>query len=361
MELNIQHIVWIKQSLGVTENHPYSVSVKDAIKDVGLWRRVINGYPYKTCEELGVANKLEAFTATKQAIYCYIHGNNVNDYGSIGEAGKRTLSALRKIVSDAENSKETQIANTVSIKRVENKWQQDKENKNYVYKTFYITANSSIEKYKISLSKLNSKDLGGIKIVNEKGEEKQEFEANEKFKILIPIKIMNEKGTIKIDVKTNLKTKPVLYGLSPDSNYQDYALATATYEDATGTINDEYQRNETKIIVKKQDEATKKGLEAVEFQLLDQNKKATYSALKTNKDGKITINNMVPGTYYLKETKTIDGYEIYEDLIKIEIGLNEEVTVIVNNKKEEKPEIEKTKNQKEVSQTSVKKLPVTGM
>ncbi len=72
------------------------MSINSAIKDVGLWRRIINGYPYKTIKELGVENKEEAFTATKQAIYCYIHGNNPEDYGAIGSAGQRTLNAMKK-------------------------------------------------------------------------------------------------------------------------------------------------------------------------------------------------------------------------------------------------------------------------
>ena len=66
------------------------------IQDVGLWRRIVNGYPYKSIQELGVANKEEAFTATKQAVYCYLHENTPEDYEPIGEAGQRTLNALKK-------------------------------------------------------------------------------------------------------------------------------------------------------------------------------------------------------------------------------------------------------------------------
>ena len=61
------------------EGEGYTVSVQDAIRDVGLWKVIINGYPYKTIGELGVANKEEAFLATKQSVYCYIHGNNLSD------------------------------------------------------------------------------------------------------------------------------------------------------------------------------------------------------------------------------------------------------------------------------------------
>ena len=50
--------------------------------------------PYKTVEELGVANQKEAYLATKQAVYCYLDNRNVEEYSGIGEAGTRTLNAL---------------------------------------------------------------------------------------------------------------------------------------------------------------------------------------------------------------------------------------------------------------------------
>ena len=43
------------------ETQEYTVSITSSINDVGLWRRIINGYPYKSIEDLGVANKEEAF------------------------------------------------------------------------------------------------------------------------------------------------------------------------------------------------------------------------------------------------------------------------------------------------------------
>ena len=105
----------------------------------------------------------------------------------------------------------------------------------------------------------------------------------------------------------------------------------------------------------------------MEFELLDENKNVVYSDLKTNEEGKIEIENLMPGTYYLKETRTVEGYDLYEQLIKIDFKLNQEVTVTVNNRKEEVPTIE-TKEQTskeiksiEVTNEKVKKLPVTGM
>lgn len=338
------------------ETGEYTVTVDEAIKDVALWRRVICGYPYQSIEELGVANKEEAFTATKQAIYCYIHGNNPNDYGAIGEAGNRTLNAMKKIIQEAENPNETQISSTITIEKNQDEWKQDELDPNYLSKVYQVTAGAEIQNYSITVKKEGGIDVGGIRLTNEKNEDKTEFQSDEKFKILIPIKNLTEKGNITLTVDAQIKTKPVLYGKAPNSNYQDYALTAAIYEDGTGQIKDEYPKNETKIIVIKKDQETGELLKGVEFELLNEKQEVVYQNLKTDEEGKIIIENLVPGTYYLRETKSIDGYEIYEELIRIDTALNQEITVTVNNQKEEPPKVET----KEPKQKEVKKLPVTG-
>lgn len=322
---------------------------------------MINGYPYKSIEELGVANKEEAFTATKQAIYCYIHGNNPDDYEGIGEAGQRTLKAMYQIVNAAQNSNETKVSSTIEINKLEDEWKQDEIEKQYVAKTFYVTANANIKNYKINITKENAQDIGGIKITDMQNKEKNEFASNEKFKVLVPIKNMTETGAFKLIVEGQVQTKPILYGVAPNSGYQDYALTAATYEDGAGEKSDEYPENETKIIIIKEDEITKERLENTEFELLDENKKVLYSDLKTDKEGKIEIKHLIPGKYYLKETKAKEGYEAYEELIELQIALHEQYTVTVNNKQEEKPKIEIEKKTKSKEVSVIDKLPVTGM
>lgn len=361
------------------ETNAYNVSVQDYIKDIKLWRIIINGYPYKSIQELGVANKEEAFVATKQAVYCYIHGNNLSDYAAIGEAGERTLNAMKKIITNAQNSNESKISSTIKINKNLTQWKQDNIDKNYLSKTYNITAGANIKNYKITLAKEKGEDIGGIKLTDEKNREKTEFSPNEKFKILIPIKNMKEAGKFELKVETKINTKPILYGAAPNSSMQDYALTAATYEDGIGNIQDEYFKNETKIVIIKLDENTKEKIEGVEFELLDENKKVVYSDLKTDKEGKINLENIVPGTYYIRETNAKDGYLKYDDLIKIDIKLNEKMTVTINNNKEEKPKIETSTKEIEVSQEvinsksenkmetakenikQIKKLPVTGM
>ena len=341
------------------EEGSYTVSIDKAIQDVRLWKIITNGYPYKTIEELGVASKEEAFTATKHAIYSYIHGNQLSDYTPIGEAGQRTLNAMYKIINDANNSKEIQISNQVDIQRLQEYWEQDNVELHYVSKRYKVNANTRIDNYKVRVTDENGQIIDGIKITDENNNTKAEFNANEIFKILIPIKNMTGDKTIQIHIETKIETKPILYGRAPNSNLQDYALTADTYEDGTGNIKDNYSRNETKIIIEKQDKETKQKLQGVEFQLLDENKNVLYTNLQTGSDGRIKIENIIPGTYYIKEARTVSGYEIYEDLIEVNVNLNEEITVVVNNQKEEKPEIEKTVDKKEISYQKI--LPVTGM
>lgn len=322
---------------------------------------IINGYPYKSIEELGVANKEEAFTATKQAIYCYIHGNKLADYQGIGEAGARTLNAMYRIVENANHSTETKISSTIQINKIENEWKQDGIEKGYVSKIFNITAGANIKSGTVKIAKENEQEVEGIKITDMENKEKEQFLRNEKFKVLVPIKNMTRVGNFKLIVEGQVETKPILYGAAPNSTYQDYALTASTYEDGVGEKSDEYPENETKIIIIKEDEKTKERLENTEFELLDENQNVVYADLKTDEKGKIEIKHLIPGKYYLRETKAREGYETYPQLIELQVALHEQLTVTVNNNKEEKPKIEVEKKVKTKEATSRKVLPVTGM
>ncbi len=350
-----------KTKHGVNNELEYSVSIQSAISDVKLWRIIINGYPYKTVEQLGCYNKEEAFSATKQAIYCYIHGNDPNGYTGIGEAGNRTVRAIKQILADSEKCTETQISNNISIIKEQEKFDVDGKEKNYVSKIYSIKAGTTISNYKVQLSKVKEELPEGIKITDINNNEKTDFSQNEKFKILIPIKNLTKDSNFNIEIQTKINNKPILYGKAPDTSYQDYALTSATYEDATGKTEDKFYKNATKIRIIKQDAETKERLENVEFNILDSNKKIIYANLKTNSKGEIKISNLVPGKYYIQEVKSIDGYELNDEVFEFNVNLNEEFTITVDNLFKEEKERKTTKQEKSYKVENVKKLPVTGM
>lgn len=352
---------------GVGSVDAYSVSANDYVTDVGLWRRIINGYPYKTIKELGCANKYEAFAATKQAIYCYIHGNNPDLYEPIGEAGTRTLNAMKKIIANAQNSNESKLQPSISINKNELSFKLDNIDKKYVSKTYSVAANVDFKTYTISIEKVGNSELPeGIKIVNTKNKAQSTFNKGETFKVIIPVNNLKNNGNFKLNVKSEMNTKPILYGKAPSGDLQDYALTTISYEDGKSSIQDSYEKNTTQITIYKQEKNTEKPLAGVTFNLLNDKKEVINAGLKTDKNGKIEIKSIMPGKYFLQETATLDGYVRYDEDIEINVDLNEQFKVTVNNSKETKIEVEKTKKEVEVNQelgkkAIVKKLPVTGM
>ena len=352
---------------GVEIGRSQTVDVKQLVNNVMVWRAIINGYPYKSISELGCNTEEEAYLATKQAVYCMLTNRDVNEYSAIGEAGERTLNALKTIVNNARNSNQTKVSSELTVNEQEKLWKIDNLDSSYISKTFLVTANTSMSKYTVNVKNLN---IEGYKLVDQNNKEKTEFSNSEKFKILIPIQEVKQDGNFSIEVSAQVATKPVFYGESRDSGLQSYALTGYTYEEGTGSKKIYYTKNETKIIITKTDDKTGKKLEGVEFELLDKDQNKIYTEITTNKDGIATIDNLLPGIYYIRETKTLEGYQLYSKLIKVELELNEETTVnVINSEKE--PEIYKEEKKTELavkekkSNIKVKetgpKLPKTGM
>ncbi len=352
---------------GVEIGRTQTVDVKQLVNNVMVWRAIINGYPYKSISELGCNTEEEAYLATKQAVYCMLTNRDVNEYSAIGEAGERTLNALKTIVNNARNSNQTKVSSELTVNEQEKLWKIDNLDGKYISKTFSVTANTSMSKYTVNVKNLK---IEGYKLVDQNNKEKTEFTNSEKFKILIPIQEVKQDGNFSIEVLAQVATKPVFYGESRDSGLQSYALTGYTYEEGTGSKKVYYTKNETKIIITKTDDKTGKKLEGIEFELLDKDQNKIYTEITTNKDGMAIIDNLLPGIYYIKETRTLEGYQLYSKLIKVELELNEETTVnVINSEKE--PEIykEEKKTQLEVKEEkssikvkeTVQKLPKTGM
>lgn len=348
-----------KSKPGVGEAGGYNVSINSTISNVMVWKTITNGYPYKTPAELGCANNEEAFMATKMAVYTALYDYQMSDFEGIGDAGYRVINAINNIVSSARNSSSTKISSDLKLTSDSNLFELDSINSKYISQTFKVTANGPMQNYKINLS---GNIPEGTIITDINNNQKNEFTSKEKFKILLPISNLRQGGDLNIKVESGVQTKPIFYGISPNSANQDYAITGATYEDGVGEATLTYSKNETKLKIYKQDTDTKEVLAGAKFDLLDSEKNVLYTNLTSDENGLILINNLMPGTYYLKETKAPNNYLVYEDYIKLEVGFNEEISIIVNNNKGEKPTIEVTKNKVTVKQKMIEnKLPKTGM
>lgn len=320
----------------------YDVKDQGKIEDLGLWRVVINGYPYKSIEQLGVTNEEEAYIATKQSIYCYIYNTGTELYSAINEQGERVINAMNNILENAKNSNESFDNPNIEIEQSE-KWNVDEIENKYVSKEYKIKSNKNISKITLNLESQPK----GTKITN--------LDEDGKFKILIPIENLKESGKFKIKIQTELETKPIFLGEAPSNDLQNYLLTTYSYEDMDKEFEQEYEKNNTKIIIEKVDSDTKEVLKGAKFEILDEKQKSIRVA-ETNNDGQVILDGLMPGIYYIKEVQAPNGYSIDSELKKVEIKLNQEISLkIKNNKiiiKQEEP-------QQPI--VEIPKLPVTGM
>lgn len=345
------------------ESGEYEVTNQGTITDLGLWRVAINGYPYKSLEQLGVASEEEAYIATKQAIYCYLQNRGTEKYTAVDEAGQRTLNAMNIILANAQNSTETFENPQLNIEQSE-KWEIDSIDNKYISKEYQIKTNKKIDKYKITLENEPQNAI----ITDMQNNIKEEFKSDEKFKILIPITSLKESGNFKINIQTQMETKPVFYGKAPNEQVQNYALTSYSIEDISSQLSQEYNQNETKIKIEKIYEETEEKLQGATIEILDSNKEI-LKKLVTNEEGIIELEQILPGKYYIREIEAPEGYELNNKLIEIEIELNEQKYIQIKNKKIvieepepviEEPKIEEPKPVEEPIK-EIPKLPVTGM
>lgn len=293
----------------------------------------------------------------------YIY-TRLEQYTAINEAGIRTINAMNTILENAKNSTEDFNNTNINISQ-SNKWDIDKIENKYISKEYKISSNINISKFMLSLENQPKE----TKITNLDNQEKTEFNSNESFKILIPISSLEESGEFKVKIQTKMETKPIFFGKAPSGDLQDYALTAFSYEDVDKEITQKYEKNSTEIIIEKQDTETKELLKKAKFEILDNNKKIIRIA-ETNENGQMILSSLMPGTYYIREVNAPEGYVLDMKLHKIDISMNEKITlrvynnkIIVINKEEdtEEPKKEEIPVEEVVPNIEIPKLPVTGM
>ena len=322
---------------GVTvENGGYAVETENLIDNLLVWRAIINGYPYKTIEDLGCNTEMEAFAATKMAVYDMLYNYDWNDFSFANEQGERVLLATKKIAQLARSSNQERYLAEIYATTDDIKWNLE-SNGEFLSKTYVVSSKADFESYSVS----NLRNDVNIKIVDLEDNERNNFSCKEKFKVLLPINELEKSGEFELGIEANLKTFPVYYGKSTVENCQNYAVSGFSYENASTNLIEKYTENKTSITIIKTDGDTKEGLNGCEFSLFDKNGVLFYENLVTNENGKIVVRDLLPGTYFLRETKALEGYIGNDDVIEIELYLDEMRDVNVQNyrNKQEVPNI----------------------
>ena len=302
----------------------YTVNVNDVINDVRIWRIAINSYPYQTPESLGVENYLDAFVATKQAIYCIIYNREPSTYFKGGDArGEAIKNAIVRLVDIGRNGSQTPVNTDITTNKI-GTFKEDGE-----YYSQEYSVNSPVETSQYIIKNTNGLP-NGSKITNMSNNEQNTFSGNEHFKVRVPKSQITTNLDITILLQAKCKNYPVFYGKSTVPGTQDYLLTFDPFGDITGVAKLNVKVNTGKIKIVKNDMDTNKPIEGVTFQL--SKKDGTVIANSTtNSNGESTFTNLYPGSYVLKEISTNANYILNEKAFDINVEYNKTTSQTITN------------------------------
>lgn len=310
----------------------YTVSIEKQLEDDRIWRIITNGYPYKTPSELGLDNESDAFTATKHAIYSVLYDRDIRNYyrpsqksEELRMRGEKVLGVIEKLVDIGKNGTDTRINGNVTIKK---SGDLKIENDKYYSQEFSVNSNCLIKEYEVAGIK-NFPE--GSLIVNLENESQERFNADEKFKVLIPIDKVKESITGDICVQGECKTYPIFYGDSKSKELQNYAICYDLYGSISGVTTFTKQIS-GKVSIKKvakenniwTSHKAKDGVAGAKYELKN-SKGEQINIFTSDKEGILVEDyELSIGEYTLKEISSPQYFEKDEKEHKFSIKINEE-------------------------------------
>lgn len=211
---------------GVSHEREYGVEVADLSElanNQALWRTLINGFPYKTPQEMGLESEEQAFMVTKQALYRVIDGESADGYGFINETGRIMANKIRELVDIGRNGTQTYKDPVINITKL-NDAGVDSNNNEYISQTFKIDAQVVLENISTILNTASAPE--GTYIADTSNNPKTSFNKGDTFKVLVPRKNITNDISIQMSFNGNCKVYPILFGKAPNSELQNYLLAT---------------------------------------------------------------------------------------------------------------------------------------
>lgn len=309
------------------EQESYNVNITERLNNPQIWRAIINGFPYKSYKELGVANEQDAFVATKQAIYSVIYNWDVNSrYRGTDERGWQIVSAINDIVNKARNGKE-QPNYSNNILKINKIGETKKDEKGNYIQEYEVTSSIEMSKYQIiNIEKFPK----GVYVSDLKNNAKSVYSSGEHFRLVIPSDKVIEDINGLINIKGFVKTYPIFYGKSYDEKYQDYALTYDAYEYVKTTVSYEFDIHKSSLRIIKKDGETNKLLSGVEFNIKyeDGQEIGNY---KTDSNGEIKLTKLKSGKLVIKEISTQQEYIIDNNEKTVDILYNENKTIVIDN------------------------------
>lgn len=310
---------------GVGEAGAYSVDLTEVLDREDIWRAISNGYPYKTPEQMGVDNILDAYMITKRAVHSLLYDVDVRtQYRAYDEHGEYIIEQIAKLTDVGRYGTQTREDDTMYINAEGNVYTEG----DYQVQKFNVSGNIEVAGYKIiATSSLPS----GTIITNSSGIETNTFNSTESFYVKVPEKSMLSNINALISIRGRCKTYPVFYGKTRIAGTQDYALTYDPYTDLTASTTYNLDVYKSGIVINKIDEETKAPLAGVTFNAKYEDG-TPIGDFTTNEQGKITINNLKPGKVILTEVVSREEYILDGTPIEVELEYAQTKILELTNK-----------------------------
>ncbi|MES5896602.1 VaFE repeat-containing surface-anchored protein [Bacillus cereus group sp. RP43] len=293
-----------------------------------VYRVLLNGYPQKSAEQLGVENKNEAHYATQLAVWNALGQLDVNE---LKHMNKNVEKAAKAIIDGANRSEDTQeiFMNVIPAEK------QKAELKGEFFETnlYTVQTNAKSGSYKV----LSKNAPNGVKIVSENGEVKDQLSVGEKFRIQIPKDTTT--GEFNLSVAANLTKVQAIAYRGTDTVQNATVLLERNEEKLSSDLAVNWEANGS-LKIKKVGENGEVLAGAV-FEVFNTNNESVGN-ITTGADGIAELNNLPIGTYTIKEIKAPTGYVSGDKPQTIEVKTGETGAVqVVNNKVKGNIEIKK--------------------
>ncbi|PFR30652.1 hypothetical protein COK19_04685 [Bacillus cereus] len=183
----------------------------------------------------------------------------------------------------------------------------------------------------------NSKSLGQFEIVKVDANDKEKLLSDAEFKVSKDGKQVDTLKTDETGKVISTKLEPGTYTLKETKAPKGYKLLGNEIEvvvkaNEVVQIQVENAKELGSLQVIKKDAESGKVLSGAEFKLKDENGQLVGEA-KTDKDGVITFENLVPGKYKLEETKAPEGYKVVNATVEVNVVADEVAKQEVLNEK----------------------------
>lgn len=321
----------------------YDVDVSKYLDDVIVNNIILNGYPYKTVEELGLANESEARYATQFALWIKLNNLDINQITPMESEYIRVVNAIKNIYYNGINSQMIYTSG-VKVEEVKNETQVDSLDESYYSKLYKLEYGENILDINLNIN--------GIKdyiIADEKNNKIDKIVGNKAIKILFPRNSNEGDLNFTLNITSKYKESAVLFAKSSVNGMQDLSLTLEPIKENNINLISEVKEVKTKLTITKKDADNENiCIPNVKFDIYDSQDNILGSFV-TDKDGKINIDVEKDLKVYknskikIKEMEVPYPYiidlENSTKIIELKVG-NETNVEFRNNKIEEKIKVE---------------------